>query len=100
MQFLKDHSDEYAHFFAEDESLASYISQLAIPGSWGDNLSIMVCAELLQSPIHIAQPHGVQVISPAISVGDPIWVAYDGSTHYDSVCQFHAVFGATPIDFY
>ena len=46
-------------------------------------------AEILQCPIHIAKSHGVQVISNESHVGDqqcdPIWIAYNGETHYDSV---------------
>lgn len=59
----------------------------------------MVCAEILQCSIHIAQAHGVQVIHPSVSIREPIWLAYDGSMHYDSVFSSNAVFGATPDDF-
>lgn len=31
--FLKEHFDEYTHFFTEDESLTSYIEALSVPGS-------------------------------------------------------------------
>jgi exonuclease III len=85
VQFLTEHSDDYLSFFSEGESLSSYIEQLAINGTWGDNLSLLICAELLQAQIMIAQAHGVQVVSPAHSINPPIWVAYNGSTHYDAV---------------
>ena len=47
-------------------------------------------AEILHRPIHVGQSHGVQIISPINQVGDPIWVAYDGTSHFDSV--FHCGF--------
>ena len=84
-QFLVEHQDAYIDFFSRNESFATYVQELANPGTWGDNLSLLVMAELLQSPIHVAQSHGVQIISPSLVSGQPIWVAYNGDSHYDSV---------------
>ena len=45
--------------------------------------------------IHVAQSHGIHIITPSHATGDPVWVAYDGSTHYDSVnilhCSLHDI---------
>ena len=70
-QFLTEHFDDYASYFAEGESVSSYIEQLSINGTWGDNLSLLICAELLHAPIKIAQSHGVQVISPSQCTNPP-----------------------------
>lgn len=85
VSFLKDNLESFEAFFTDDEDVAAYLEALSKHGTWGDNLVFSVCAELLQSPIHIAQAHGVQIITPDQVLNAPIWVAYDGSSHYDSV---------------
>ena len=76
---------EYSEFFSADEDVHAYISTLALPGSWGDNLVLQIVSELLQCRIYVAQAHGVQVIHLSYNTADPIWIAYNGATHYDSV---------------
>ena len=83
VQFLTTHQEAYLDFFSDGESYDSYIQQIALPGAWGDNLTLMIIAELLQSPIHVAQNHGVQIIAPSMPIGQPIWIAYNGYSHYD-----------------
>lgn len=87
VQFLTAHHDEYLEFFSNDESLVSYIQQIASAGAWGDNLSLLVMAEILQSPIHVAQRN------PSNNIGSPIWIAYNGYSHYG--CVFAS---GTPVD--
>jgi exonuclease III len=85
VSFLKEHIQEYSNFFADNEDIQTYMSTLALPGSWGDNLVLQIVAELLQCRIHVAQSHGVQVILPSHNLAEPIWAAYNGASHYDSV---------------
>ena len=85
VSFLKDNIDDFRGFFSEDEDIDSYLNSLSHSGTWGDNLVLSACSELLQTPIHIAQTHGVQVITPALVTNRPIWIAYDGSSHYDAI---------------
>ena len=83
--FLKDHILEYSEFFDNEENIETYISTLALPGSWGDNLVLQIVAEILQCRIQVAQTHGVQGFHPSQNTAAPIWVAYNGATHYDAV---------------
>lgn len=55
--------------------------------TWGDNLSLHLCADVLDRPIHVMQRHSVQIISPLTAVNNapPIRGAYNGSTHYEGV---------------
>ena len=72
-------------FFTDHETLPSYAERMAVPGTWGENLTLLIMAEILQTPICVAQTHGVQTITPSSCIGQPIWIAYDGSCHYDCV---------------
>lgn len=89
VQFLLDNFEHYSGFFTDDDDIQEYVSNLSQLRltTWGDNLSLQLCADVLDRPIHVMQRHGVQVISPVTAVNNaiPIWVAYNGSTHYEGV---------------
>ena len=86
-QYFHSHMEQFCSYFINEDNMRQYLRLLKKPQTWGDNLTLYIAAQILHRDIMVAQPAGVITISshqPDPNLA-PIWVAYDGSSHYDAV---------------
>ena len=83
LDFLSLHSHVFADFLVED-SVPAYLHRMAQPAEWGDHITLMAAARLLNRDIHVVSASGVTVIESHQDQSSPLWLAYN-SVHYDAV---------------
>lgn len=63
-----------------------YVEDLRNGSEWADNIEIAVLMKMLDRPIVVVGPDGmVRNLADLTGSGDPIFVQYNGHTHYDAL---------------
>ena len=83
LDFLTLHSHLFADFLAED-SVASYLRRMSQPAEWGDQITLMAAARLLNREIRVVSASGVTIVASEHDDSSPLWLAYN-SVRYDAV---------------
>ena len=87
---LEENLAEFRNFvnplLMPDQTLESYIQDVRMGKEWADNIEIEVLQRILKRPIIIIRPDANPTIPDNIDTyqTDPIFVYYNGHTHYDS----------------
>lgn len=95
-QTLKENSEKYKPFIElpEGQEFEDYIEdriQKILQDEWIDHLEMTVLMDALDQPILEVNPDGM-IINIDVAkkyVGDPIFVHYNGTNHYDALVKTH-----------
>ena len=89
IEFLSLHIHLFSEFLSY-ETAAGYLRRMSLPSAWGDHITLMAAARILNRTIHVVSDAGVRVIECPTADNSPIWLAYNG-VHYDAVVSAPSV---------